>query len=78
MKQQIKVTAIAAMALCLAGCILPIPHIRQHIHETQGIIVDSDTGKPIVGAKVKVVAGRYMQETTTDSSGHFAISDEQG
>jgi hypothetical protein len=29
------------------GCILPVPHIRQHIHATQGIVVDSDTGKPI-------------------------------
>ncbi len=73
-----KVSAIAAAALCLVGCILPVPHIRQHIYATQGIIVDSDTGKPVVGAKIKVYAGRYMQETVTDSSGHFAIEDEQG
>ena len=76
MNKCVKVSAIAAVAFCLAGCILPLPHIRQHIYATQGIIVDSDTGKPVVGAKVKVHAGRYMQETITDSSGHFAIEDE--
>ncbi len=66
--------AIAAVA----GCILPVPHIRQHIYATQGIVVDSDTGKPVADAKVQVHAGRYMQETITDSSGHFTIKDEQG
>ncbi len=71
-----KVSAIATVALCLAGGILPVPHICQHIYATQGIVVDSETGKPVVGAKVKVYAGRYMQETITDSSGHFAIEDE--
>ena len=70
--------AIAVSALCLAGCILPVPHIRQHIYATQGIVVDSDTGKPVAGAKVEIGAGRYMQETITDSSGHFAIEDERG
>ena len=73
-----KVMAIAVSALCMAGCILPIPHIRQHIYATQGIVVDSDTGKPVAGAKVEIGAGRYMQETITDSSGHFAIEDERG
>ena len=73
----ILVSSIAlAVALSLAGCILPVPYIRQHIYATQGIVIDSDTGKSVVGAKIKVYAGRYMQETITDSSGHFAIEDE--
>jgi hypothetical protein len=72
--------AIAAMGvmLCLAGCILPIPHTKQHICATQGIVIDGDDGKPVAGAKVKVFAGRYAQETTTDSSGHFSIAGERG
>ena len=72
--------AIAAMGvmLCLAGCILPVPHTRQHIRATQGIVIDGDDGKPVAGAKVEVGAGRYMQKTVTDSLGHFAITDERG
>ena len=72
--------AIAAMGvmLCLAGCILPVPHTRQHICATQGIVIDGDDGKPVAGAKVEVGAGRYMQKTVTDSLGHFAVTDERG
>ena len=66
------------LVLAAGGCILPVPHIRQHIHATQGIVVDSNTGKPVAGAKVEIGAGRYMQETVTDSSGHFSIEDVQG
>jgi hypothetical protein len=49
MKTCMKVMAIAVSALCLAGCILPVPHMRHHIYATQGIVVDSDTGKPVAG-----------------------------
>jgi hypothetical protein len=42
-----KAILASSFALAMVGCILPVPHIRQHIHATQGIVVDSDTGKPI-------------------------------
>ena len=79
MKKLTKAILVSSLALAAAaGCILPVPHMRHHIYATQGIVVDSDTGKPVAGAKVEIGAGRYMQETITDSSGHFAIEDERG
>ena len=78
MKNLTKAILVATVALAMVGCILPVPHIRQHIHATQGIVVDSNTGKPVAGAKVEIGAGRYMQETVTDSSGYFSIEDVQG
>ena len=78
-------TLLASVLFCMAlvflteGCLfLPIPHKRQHICATQGTVIGSDTGKPVAGAKVKVVAGRYKQETVTDSDGRFAVDDERG
>ena len=65
--------------LLTGGCLfLPVPHKRQHICATQGTVIGSDTGKPVAGAKVTVAAGRYTQETVTDSDGHFAVDGEQG
>ena len=78
MKKLTKAILASSLAFAMEGCILPVPHIRQHIHATQGIVVDSNTGKPVAGAKVEIGAGRYMQETVTDSSGHFSIEDVQG
>ena len=67
------------LVLLTGGCLfLPVPHKRQHICATQGTVIGSDTGKPVAGAKVTVVAGRYRQETVTDSDGHFAVDGEQG
>ena len=78
MQKLTKTILVLSLALMAVGCILPVPHIRQHIHATQGIVVDSNTGKPVAGAKVEIGAGRYMQETVTDSSGHFSIEDVEG
>ena len=68
-----------ALVFLTGGCLfLPVPHKRQHIYATQGTVIGSDTGKPVAGAKVTVAAGRYTQETVTDSDGHFAVDGEQG
>ena len=79
-KQQIFCVLLCmALVFLTEGCLfLPVPHKRQHICATQGTVIDSDSGKPVAGAKVKVVAGRYSQEAVTDSDGHFAVDGERG
>ena len=78
-KTHVCVLLCMALVFLTEGCLfLPVPHKRQHIYATQGTVIDSDTGEPVAGAKVKVVAGRYKQETVTDSDGRFAVDDERG
>ena len=39
----------------LSGCIMPIPHKRVSVIGIEGIVCDSDTGAPILGASLSVM-----------------------
>ena len=67
--------AIVFVALTsLYGCIVvPFPHRRHHLSSVEGVVVDADSGRPIVNADVTVFAGRYSQCSNTDKEGRFVF-----
>ena len=63
--------------LCLAGCVLPVPHRRLHSAGIVATVVDADTTSPVSGAKVSTPDGSSLL-TTTNAKGHFEISSRYG
>ena len=68
---------VSSLALA-AGCILPIPHYRQHLAEISGEVIDKTTRNPVANARITVYAGRYSQGTITDSKGRFSLESSGG
>ena len=69
--------ALIAASLCLAGCVLPVPHRRLHSAGMEATVVDADTTAPVDGAKVSRPDGSRVL-ATTDSDGHFEIPAQYG
>lgn len=64
---------VAGLGLLLSGCVLPIPHYREHLPEREGLVFDSCTGQPIANAELDVRFGRYWIQTRTDDVGRYKI-----
>ncbi len=71
--------AILGLSLTLVmGCILPIPHYRQHLAEISGEVIDKTSRNPVANARITVCAGRYSQGAITDSKGRFSLESSGG
>ena len=77
MKPFTRITLVSFLALA-AGCILPIPHYRQHLEKTCGVVIDKKSRNPVSNARITVFAGRYSQGTITDSNGRFSVESSGG
>jgi len=72
-----RTVALLAASICLAGCVLPVPHRRLHSAGIEATVVDAETTSPVGGAKVSNPDGSSLL-TTTDAKGHFEISSRYG
>ena len=77
MKKLTKAILVSSLALA-AGCILPIPHYRQHLKKTCGVVIDKKSRNPVSNARITVCAGRYSQGAITDSNGRFSVESSGG
>jgi len=77
MKKLTKAILVSSLALA-AGCILPIPHYRQHLKKTCGVVIDKKSRDPVSNARITVYAGRYSQGAITDSNGWFSVESSGG
>ena len=68
---------LLAASLCLAGCVLPVPHRRLHSAGIEATVVDAETTSPVGGARVSTLDGSSVL-TTTDAEGHFEIPPRYG
>ena len=70
---------LLTVSVFLTGCLfLPVPHYRQHLVRIEGNVYEAETRHPIPHADVCLRAGRYVQQTTTDTSGHFSSNATYG
>lgn len=72
-----RTAALLAASLCLAGCVLPIPHRRLHSAGIEATVVDADTASPVSGAKVSTPDGSNLL-TSTNAKGRFEIPSRYG
>lgn len=61
----------------LSGCIMPIPHKRVSVIGIEGIVCDSDTGAPILGASVSVMYSGKSKIVFTDEQGRYKVEEEK-
>ena len=72
-----RLVLVSSLAL-VVGCILPIPHYRQHLAETSGVVIDKTSRNPVANARIIISAGRYSQGAITDSNGRFSVESSGG
>ena len=77
MKPFVRIILVSFLAIA-AGCILPIPHYRQHLKKTCGVVIDKKSRNPVSNARITVYAGRYSQGAITDSNGWFSVESSGG
>lgn len=70
--------SVAGLGVLLSGCVLPVPHYREHLPEQEGLVVDSRTKQPIADAEIDFRLGRYRGQTRTDDAGRFKIESTGG
>ena len=72
-----RTATLLAASLCLAGCVLPVPHRRLHSAGIEATVVDAKSATPVGGATVSI-AGRDGELAVTDGKGHFEIPARYG